>query len=129
MHNQSITGASGSAVILSATLRAASGYFAVAFASGTMWGSKAEDLQVWEHAVDKDEKPLFKLDISPTGFGANGDNNAWLDIKEDRVYYLAAGIRDKSVDAAALYRSTSPELGAWELVTEFYTGSKADYAG
>ena len=132
-HNHSITGASGSAIVLSPKLRAATGYAAVAFASGTMWGSKVESLQGWERAVGKSGAALFKLTGAPPGFGSNGDNNAWLDTQEDRVYFLAAGIQAVNstgkVDAAALYRSTSADLSSWELASDFYTGSTADYAG
>jgi sucrose-6-phosphate hydrolase SacC (GH32 family) len=128
-HNHSIIGTSGAAVVLSPKLRAATGYVAVAFASGAMWGTKAESLQGWERAVGTSGAVLFKLPGAPPGFGANGDSNAWLDAQEDAVYYLAAGMHGKDADAAALYRSISPDLSSWELVTEFYTGSKADYAG
>jgi sucrose-6-phosphate hydrolase SacC (GH32 family) len=133
--NHSIHGASGSAIVLSPKLRAATGYVAVAFASAAMWGSKAESLQGWERAVDKSGAALFKLTGAPPGFGTNGDNNAWLDAEEDAIYYLSGSTLNKDVDvdvdAAALYRSTSLDLNAssWEFVTEFYTGSKADYSG
>ncbi len=134
-HNNSIVGASGSAVVLSAKLRDATGYVAVAFASGTMWGTRSEDLQGWERAVSKSGSKLFNYSGTPAGFGPNGDNNAWLahdDDGQDRVYYLAAGVHrdsDGAVDAAALYRSTSNDLSTFENVTEFYTGSAMDYAG
>lgn len=130
-HNHSILGASGAAIVLSPKLRAATGYVAVAFASAVMWGSKAENLQGWERAVDKSGAALFQLAGAPPGFGINGDNNAWLDAEEDRIYYLSGSTLNKDVDAAALYRSTSLNLNSssWELVTEFYTGSTADYSG
>lgn len=128
-HNHSITGNSGAAVVLSPTLCTATGYVAVAFASGTMWGCRDEGLARWERAVGKSGAALFKLRGSPPGFGNFGDNNAWLDAAEDTVYYLVGGIRDGDVDAAALYRSTAPSLDAWELVTEWYSGSKADFKG
>ena len=100
-----------------------------------MWGTKYENLQGWERAVSKNGSRLFQWHGSPTGFGAFGDNNAWLahdDDGQDRVYYLWGGIQhvgSDAVDAAALYRSTSDDLSTFEYVTEFYTGSTVDYAG
>jgi hypothetical protein len=93
-----------------------------------MWGCRSESLQRWERAVGKSGAPLFNL---PSG-ALNGDNNAWLDGEEDSVYYLAGGIKTvnvtSKVDAAVLYRSTLANLSSWELVSDFYTGSTADYA-
>ena len=131
--NHSITGASGSAVVLSPKLRAATGYVAVAFASNVMWGTTKESLQGWERAVSSNGTQMFNHHGAPAGFGPNGDGNAWLERDADggldRVYYLAAGMHGGNADAAALYRSTTTGLISFENVTEFYTGSTADYAG
>jgi beta-fructofuranosidase len=120
--NHSIIGNSGAAVVLSPKLRAATGFTAVAFASGRMWGGVDENLRVWEPTA-----AMPSAVGAPAGFGHNGDNSAWLD--GEQVYYLSGGIHGKSVDAAALYRSTVANLSTWEVVTEFYTGSTEDYAG
>jgi hypothetical protein len=105
-------------VVLSPALRRATGFVAVAFASGRMWGSRDGGLRRWEATPEAVFGVAKLAALTPAGVGgSDGDNTAWLAADGAAVYFLAAGaapVRGARAavraDSALLYRSTTSDL-------------------